>query len=96
VNKKLYVGNLAYTVTADALRDLFAEVGEVVSSTVISDRYSNRSKGFGFVEMATEEKAEEAINQLDGKELEGREIKVAEARPPRKDRDRQRRRDDRW
>jgi cold-inducible RNA-binding protein len=96
VNKKLYVGNLAYTVTADALRDLFAEVGEVVSSTVISDRISNRSKGFGFVEMATEEAAEEAINQLDGKELDGREIKVAEARPPRRDRDRGRRRDDRW
>jgi cold-inducible RNA-binding protein len=96
VNKKLYVGNLAYTVTADALRDLFAEVGEVVSSTVISDRFSNRSKGFGFVEMATEQQAEEAINQLDGKELEGREIKVAEARPPRRDRDRRPRRDDRW
>lgn len=96
MNKKLYVGNLAYTVTADALRDLFAEVGEVVSSTVISDRISNRSKGFGFVEMATEEAAEEAINQLDGKELDGREIKVAEARPPRRDRDRGRRRDDRW
>lgn len=96
MNKKLYVGNLAFTVTADALRDLFAEVGEVVSSTVISDRYSNRSKGFGFVEMATEQQAEEAINQLDGKELEGREIKVAEARPPRRDRDRQSRRDDRW
>jgi cold-inducible RNA-binding protein len=96
MNKKLYVGNLAYGVTADTLTQLFATVGEVVSSTVITDRYTNRSKGFGFVEMATEEQAQEAINTLDGKELEGREIKVAEARPPRRDRDRRRRRDDRW
>jgi RNA recognition motif-containing protein len=94
MNKKLYVGNLAYGVTADTLTQLFATAGEVVSSTVITDRYTNRSKGFGFVEMATEEQAQEAINKLDGQELEGREIKVAEARPPR--RDRRRRRDDRW
>jgi len=94
MNKKLYVGNLAYGVTADTLTQLFATVGEVVSSTVITDRYTNRSKGFGFVEMATEEQAQEAITKLDGQELEGREIKVAEARPPR--RDRRRRRDDRW
>lgn len=94
MNKRLYVGNLAYGVTEDSLADLFTTVGEVVSATVITDRYTSRSKGFGFVEMASEEQAEEAINTLDGHELEGRQIKVAEARPPRKDRSRQR--DDRW
>ena len=95
MNKRLYVGNLAYGVTEDTLSELFATAGEVVSAEVIRDRYSNRSKGFGFVEMATEEQAEEAINQLDGHELEGRQIKVAEARPPRTDRGR-RRDDRRW
>ncbi len=87
MNKKLYVGNLSYTVTAETLRDLFAAVGEVVSSTIITDRMSNRSKGFGFVEMETEELAQEAITKLNGQEVDGRQITVAEARPPRRDRD---------
>jgi len=86
--KKLYVGNLNYNVTADTLRDLFATVGEVVSTTIISDRMTNLSKGFGFVEMATDEAAQEAINKLNGQELEGRQITVAEARPPRQERER--------
>lgn len=83
MSKKLYVGNLNYEVTGDALRELFGTIGEVVSATVISDRMTNVSKGFGFVEMATDEAAQEAINQLNGKEFEGRQITVAEARPPR-------------
>ena len=83
MNKKLYVGNLNYNVTAEALQVLFATVGEVASSTIISDRMTNLSKGFGFVEMATEEAAQEAINKLNGHDLEGRQITVAEARPPR-------------
>ena len=57
MNKRLYVGNLAYGVTEDSLADLFTTVGEVVSATVITDRYTSRSKGFGFVEMASEEQA---------------------------------------
>ena len=84
--KKLYVGNLSYSVTADALRDLFAAVGEVTSVTIITDRMTNMSKGFGFVEMATDQLAQDAISKFDGQELQGRQINVAEARPPRQDR----------
>ncbi len=83
MGKKLYVGNLSYDTTGDTLRDMFAAVGEVTSATVITDRDSGRSKGFGFVEMATDEAATEAISKLDGKEVDGRSIKVSEARPPR-------------
>jgi cold-inducible RNA-binding protein len=96
MNKNLYVGNLAFSVTDDELRQLFGSVGTVVSAKVIVDRYSNRSRGFGFVEMSTEAEAEEAINQLNGQEVAGRQITVAEARPPRRDRDRGPRRRDRW
>ena len=84
--KKLYVGNLDYTVTAGHLQELFVTVGEVVSATVISDRMTNQSKGFGFVEMATDELAKAAIDTLNGRELQGRPLTVAEARPPRDDR----------
>jgi len=83
--KKLYVGNLSYETTGDMLRTLFAEAGEVTSATVISDRETQRSKGFGFVEMATDEAAAEAITKLNGKEIAGRSITVAEARPMRQD-----------
>ena len=93
MNKRLYVGNLSYNVTAEELQGLFAEVGEVTSSTVITDRRTDRSRGYGFVEMATEELAEQAIEALNGREVDGRMIKVAEARPPRQDRERRRRRD---
>lgn len=78
---KLFVGSLAYAVTDDQLQDLFATVGNVVSAKVIVDRDTNRSKGFGFVEMGSEEEAKAAIDQLNGKDLEGREIAVSEARP---------------
>ena len=85
----IYVGNLSYDTTEDGLRTLFAEHGEVESSRVITDRYSGRSKGFGFVEMATEEAAQAAIEALNGKSVDGREIKVDKAKP-RVERDRPR------
>ncbi|MGI0133529.1 MAG: RNA recognition motif domain-containing protein [Candidatus Micrarchaeaceae archaeon] len=78
---KLYVGSLAYSVTDDMLRDLFAEQGEVVSATVIKDRDSGQSKGFGFVEMADVKAGQNAIAALNGKDLGGRTIMVNEARP---------------
>ena len=86
--KRLYVGNMSYDTTEDALRTLFAGVGEVESVNIITDRRSGRSKGFGFVEMATEEEAQAAISQLNGTTLDDRQINVAEARPqrPRSDR----------
>jgi RNA recognition motif-containing protein len=83
VSKKLYVGNLDYNTTEDDLQKLFSEAGKVESVSIIRDRQTDRSKGFGFVEMATEEEAEKAIEILNGKPFEGREIKVAEARPRR-------------
>lgn len=78
---KLYVGNLDYSVTGDQLTELFSQAGKVVSATVISDRYSGRSKGFGFVEMSSEEEAKKAIETLNGKDLQGRNLIVNEARP---------------
>ena len=78
---KLYVGSLAYSVTDDALRALFAEQGEVVSAVVIKDRDSGQPKGFGFVEMADVMEGQNAIAALNGKELEGRTILVNQARP---------------
>jgi len=81
VTKRLYVGNLSYNVTNDSLKELFGTVGEVVSVNVITDRMTGRARGFGFVEMAENTAAQQAIEQLDGRELDGRAIKVAEARP---------------
>lgn len=78
---KLFVGSLSYSVNDDQLQDAFAAVGQVVSAKVIIDRDTGRSKGFGFVEMATEEEAQAAVKQLNGKEIEGRAIAVNEARP---------------
>lgn len=78
---KLFVGSLAWATTDDSLKDLFAGVGTVVSATVIKDRETNRSKGFGFVEMSSDEEAKAAVEQLDGKDLDGRSIVVNEARP---------------
>lgn len=79
--KKLYVGGLAYAVTDDQLQDYFAAFGEVTSAQVIIDRATNRSKGFGFVEMANDAEAEKAIEELNGKDFLGRTITVNEARP---------------
>jgi RNA recognition motif-containing protein len=80
-NKKLFVGNLPWSVNNDSLRDLFSQVGEVVEAMVITDRMSGRSKGFGFVTFATEEAAQAAVQQMNEKEIEGRKIIVNVARP---------------
>lgn len=87
MNKKLYVGNLNYNTTEGTLSELFGGVGAVVSTDLIIDRYSGRSKGFAFVEMAEEASAQKAVEQLNGQEVDGRPIKVAEARPKRQQRD---------
>jgi len=78
---KIYVGNLSYEVTEDDLRSTFEPFGQVDSVNIIKDQYSGRSKGFGFVEMASAEEAKAAINDLNGKELKGRTLNVNEARP---------------
>lgn len=79
--KKLFVGSLAWATTDATLSQLFSQVGPVVSATVITDRATGRSKGFGFVEMETDEAAAQATQQLNGQELDGRKIIVSEARP---------------
>ena len=79
--KKLYVGGLSYDTTEETLKKTFAEAGTVETAIVINDRETGRSKGFGFVEMSTEEEAKKAIETLNGKELDGRTIIVNEARP---------------
>lgn len=81
MSKKLYVGNLAFQTTSQDLNELFAQAGTVESASVIEDRDTGRSKGFAFVEMATDEEAASAIDQFNGKELAGRMLKVNEARP---------------
>ncbi|MBI2981343.1 MAG: RNA-binding protein [Deltaproteobacteria bacterium] len=81
MGKKLYVGNLPYTIRDEELQQLFAPIGSVVSAQVIMDRYSGRSKGFGFVEMANDDEAVRAIAELNGKEHGGRALTVNEARP---------------
>ena len=78
---KLYVGNLAYSVSNDDLHQLFSQVGQVQSATVITDKFSGQSKGFGFVEMTTAEEVANAIRQFNDTELKGRNIKVNEAKP---------------
>ena len=79
--KKLYVGGLSYDTTEATLKETFAEAGTVESATIIIDKMTNRSKGFGFVEMSTDEEAQKAIEMFDGKELDGRTVKVNEAKP---------------
>lgn len=79
--KKLYVGGLSYDTTEETLKDLFAQAGTVESAVIITDKMSGRSKGFGFVEMSTEEEAQKAIEMFNGKELDGRTVTVNEARP---------------
>jgi len=79
--KKLYVGGLPYAVNEDQLRELFSEHGTVESATVITDRMTGRSKGFGFVEMSSQEEAQTAVDNLNNTQLEGRSITVNEAKP---------------
>ena len=78
---KLYVGNLSFKTTGDDLREYFSQAGEVESASIIEDRETGRSRGFGFVEMATAEGAAAAIEQFNGKDLNGRNLTVNEARP---------------
>ncbi|QQS39141.1 RNA-binding protein [Candidatus Woesebacteria bacterium] len=78
---KLYVGNLDYNVTGDQLRDLFATAGKILDAVVITDKYSGRSKGFGFVEFENDEEAKKAIEMFNGKDFQGRNLVVNEARP---------------
>ncbi len=79
--QKLYVGNLSYDTTEDTLRTLFAEFGQIESVSLVTDRYTGRSRGFAFVEMATDQAAQEAISGLNGKQVDDREIRVDKAKP---------------
>ena len=81
MNKKLYVGGLPYAVTEDRLQEIFSAHGTVESARVITDRFTGRSRGFGFVEMSSEEEAQTAIDSLNGSDLEGRTLTVNESRP---------------
>ena len=81
MNTNLFVGGIAFATTEDTLREAFEQAGEVSSARIIMDRETGRSRGFGFVEMATPEAAQAAIEMWDGKELDGREVAVSEARP---------------
>lgn len=81
MGKKLYVGNLSYGISDSSLEQLFSAYGSVQSAQVIMDRDTGRSKGFGFVEMGSDEEAQAAISSMNGKEIEGRALTVNEARP---------------
>jgi RNA recognition motif-containing protein len=83
MTSNLYVGNLSYETTEETLRTLFAEYGQIESVNLITDRYTGRSRGFGFVEMSTEQAAQEAMRGLNGKLVDEREIKVDKAKPMR-------------
>jgi RNA recognition motif-containing protein len=79
--QKLFVGGIAFATTSEGLRDFFAQSGTVVSANVVTDQFSGRSRGFGFVEMATAEEATKAASQLNGRELDGRQLRVEVAKP---------------
>jgi RNA recognition motif-containing protein len=85
---KLYVGNLPFSIDDEKLKELFSAHGKIEEATVIKDRFSGRSKGFGFVTFATKEEAEKAISALNDKEVDGRNLKVSEAKPMTEDRPR--------
>jgi cold-inducible RNA-binding protein len=81
MSKRLFVGGLPYTVTSSQLEEIFSKIGKVSSCDVITDRYSGQSKGFAFIEMENDKEADEAIEKLNGTEVEGRKIAVNVARP---------------
>jgi len=80
----IYVGNLSYSATEDQLKELFEEFGQVTSAKIITDKFTGSPRGFAFVEMPSADEAQEAVNSLNGKSFEGRNIVVNKARPPRK------------
>lgn len=84
MQKKLFVGGLSYNIDVDEVRELFVQAGEVISANIIKDKFTNQSRGFGFVEMSTEAEAAEAIKMFNGKELGGRNIVVNESKPQEK------------
>ena len=86
MGNKLFIGNLSWNVDDEMLRETFSAIGAVEEAVVIKDRIKNRSKGFGFVTMSTEEEAQNAISELNGKEVDGRAINVSEAREESRDR----------
>ena len=84
MENRLYIGSLSYDTTEDSLKDLFSKAGTVNSASIIIDKISGRSKGFGFVEMSSEEEASKAVEMFNGKDLDGRKIIVDKARPMKK------------
>ncbi len=88
---KVYVGNLPWSVDSDKLKEIFSKFGEITEATVIKDKFSGRSKGFGFVTFASKEDADKAVSEMNEKEMEGRALKVNEAKPMDPDAPRQRR-----
>lgn len=93
MSKKIYVGNLPFSVDHEKLKEMFGSYGETEEMTVISDKFSGRSKGFGFVTFVNDADADKAIAEMNGKEVDGRELKVNEAKPMDPDRPRPPRRD---
>lgn len=87
MSKKLFVGSLPFSTTSEELEELFGKFGKVESATIITDKYSGRSRGFGFVEMSEDKDADKAIKELNGSEIQERKIIVSEARPPRENRE---------
>lgn len=81
MGQKLFVGGIAFSTSSERLRELFAEVGAVESATVVTDRDTGQSRGFGFVEMATAEEANQAVQRFNGHQLDGRQLKVELAKP---------------
>ena len=81
MSNKIYVGNLSFNTEEETLRDAFSQFGNVLSCKLITDRETGRSKGFGFIEMETAQEAQEAISSLDGNDLDGRNLRVNEAKP---------------
>ena len=79
--KRLYIGGLSYSTTEDSLKENFSKAGTVESASIVMDKFSGRSRGFGFVEMGTDEEAQKAIEMFNGKEFDGRTLTVNEARP---------------
>ncbi len=84
MQKKLYVGGLSYNTDEESIKNLFGQAGEIVAVNIIKDKFTNQSRGFGFVEMATEAQAAEAIKLINGKQLDGRSLTVNESKPQEK------------